>query len=364
MSRPQPDFSGPYEASASSVAGPVIPRRVVHINSEGYTEIRDSRECSPGVDSRPLESGTAAGVISAAFDSLEVEAPFVDVDATPVVEADLRREGADCAAAILAGEFDREPREIYMALTATTDRDSGDPRGFDFQGHLEENPYEGAPPRSFRVASSTRWTYNRIPSTVTPANVALYRTKYHIPSDVHIYVPESDERVDQAPDGLVAVDELIMEAGISFPLHPTVSYFLASWNLAPLQLRANVWLFILCTNVLFGRNSLHRLLTVAEMNFLYELRSTRGTIGGHHLQPRLGRVVFGVSNRVHGDPGRWFWVGGNWRSFLRDQPSSSECPIVELEIPTDFRICNPCELLTTRSEVQALLLAPIVVTQV
>ncbi|KAL6581617.1 hypothetical protein OROMI_007540 [Orobanche minor] len=218
MSETQRDFSGPYEASATSVAGPVIPRRVVHIDSEGYTEIRDSRECSPGVDSRPLEPGTAAGVLSAAFDSLEEENPFVDVDATPVAEAALRREGDDRAAAILAGEFDRETREIYTALAATVDRDSDDRRGFDFQGYLDENPYEGAPPRPFRVASSTRWTYNRIPSNVTPADVALYRTKYHIPSDVHIYAPESDERADQAPDGLVAVDELIMEAGISFPL--------------------------------------------------------------------------------------------------------------------------------------------------
>ncbi|KAL6587753.1 hypothetical protein OROMI_000731 [Orobanche minor] len=225
MSQSQPDFSGPYEASAASAAGPVIPRRFVHIDSEGYTEIRDSRECSPGVDSRPSEPGTAAGVLSAALDSLEVEATFVDVDATPVVEAGLRREGDDRAAAILAGEFDRENSEIYTALATTVDRDSDRRRGFDFQAYLEENPYEGAPLRPFRVASSTRWTYNRIPSTVTPADMTLYRSKYHIPSDVHIYVPESDERADQAPDGLVAVDELIMEAGISFPLHPVVSYF-------------------------------------------------------------------------------------------------------------------------------------------
>ncbi|KAL6548830.1 hypothetical protein OROHE_008675 [Orobanche hederae] len=342
MSRPRPDFSGPYEASASSFAGPVIPRRVVHIDSEGYTEIKDSRECSPGVDSRPpLESEIVAEVVRAELDPLEVEASFVEVDATPAVEEALRREGADRAAALLAGNFDGEPGEIYAALAAMADRDSGDRRGFNFRGYLEENPYEGAPPRFFRVASSTRWAYNRIPSTVTLADVALYRTKYHIPSDVHIYAPESDERADQAPDGLVAVDELVMEVGISFPLHYAVSYFLASWNLAPLQLRANAWLFILCTNALFGKNRLHRLLTVAEMNFLYELRNTRGTVGGYHLQPRLGRVVFGVPNRVHGDPSKWFWVGGNWRSFLRNQPSTSECSIVELEIPTDFRICNP-----------------------
>ncbi|KAL6553900.1 hypothetical protein OROMI_019573 [Orobanche minor] len=303
MSEIQPDFFGPYEVTASSFAGPSIPRRAVHIDSEGYTEIKDSRECSPGVDSRPpLESEIATEVVRAGLHPLEVEARFVEVDATPAVEEALRREGADRAVALLAVEFDCEPGEIYTALAAMADRDSGDRRGFNFQGYVEENPYEGAPPRSFRVASSTRWTYNRIPSTVTLADVAFCRNKYHIPSDVHIYVPESDERADQAPDGLVAVDELIMEAGISFPLHYAVSYLLASWNLAPLQLRANAWLFILCTNALLGKHRLRRLLTVAEMNFLYELRNTRGTVGGHHLQPRLGRVVFGVSNRVHGDP--------------------------------------------------------------
>ncbi|KAL6561172.1 hypothetical protein OROMI_016773 [Orobanche minor] len=226
MSETPPDFSGPYEVTASSFAGPVIPRRVVHIDSEGYTEIKDSRECSPRVDSRPpLESEIAAEVVRAGLDPLEMEARFVEVDATPAVEEALRREGADRAAAFLAGNFDGELGEIYTALAAMADRDSGNRRGFDFQGYLEENPYEGAPPRSFRVASSTRWTYNRIPSTVTPADVALYRTKYHIPSDVHIYAPESDERADQAPDAW------IYNTSPRIPLVQKLSFdFFVVWN--------------------------------------------------------------------------------------------------------------------------------------
>ncbi|KAL6527274.1 hypothetical protein OROGR_016364 [Orobanche gracilis] len=221
------------------------------------------------------------------------------------------------------------------------DRDYGERRGFNFEAYLIENPYGRASSRSYRIAAPSRWSFNQIPSTVTLADIARYRERFHIPSDVHLYIPESYERADQAPDGLVAVDELIMEAGFRFPLHYAVSYLLDSWNLAPLQLTSNAWLTILCTYVLFGQYKLKRLLTAAETNFLYKLANTRRTTGGHHLQPRLGRVVFGVPNRVHGDPGKWFWVGGSWKAYPCDHPSTSQCPPAELEIPTDFRIRNP-----------------------
>ncbi|KAL6570806.1 hypothetical protein OROGR_000356 [Orobanche gracilis] len=351
MSEPQPDFSGPHEASATSVAGPSVPRgSAVHIDSEGYTEIKDSRECSPGVESRPpLESGpvilseeTTAEAVWAGLDPLEVEALFIEADAARAEEEALRREEADRAIALhLTAELDREPGEAHADFAAMVDREYGERRGFNFQAYLEENPYERTPPRSFRVAAPTNWTYNRIPSTVTLADVARYRNRYHIPSDVYIYVPESNERADQAPDGLVAVDERIMEAGFRFPLHYAVSDLMASWNLAPLQLMSNAWLIILCTHALFGKYKLYRLLTAAETNFLYKLANARRTIGDYHLQPRLGRVIFGIPNRVHGDPGKWFWVGGNWKAFPCDQPSTSECPPAELEIPTDFRLRNP-----------------------
>ncbi|KAL6543840.1 hypothetical protein OROGR_010337 [Orobanche gracilis] len=350
MSGPHTDFSGPYEASATSAAGPLVPRRpVVHIDSEGYTEIRDSRECSPGVESRPpelasviLSEETAAEAIRAGLDPLEVEALFAEADAAREEEEVLRREEADRAVALrLVEEDDRGLGEAYAAFAVMIDRKYGERRGFDFEAYLGENPYERAPPRSFRIAVPSRWTLNQIPSTVTLADIAGYRGRYHIPSDVHLYVPQNYERADQAPDGLVAVDELIMEAGFRFPLHYAVSYLLDSWNLAPLQLTSNAWLMILCTYALFGKYKLHRLLTAAETNFLYKLANARRTIGFHHLQPRLGRVVFGVPNRVHGDPGKWFWVGGSWKAFPCDHPSTSQCPPVELEIPTDFRIRNP-----------------------
>ncbi|KAL6495765.1 hypothetical protein OROGR_030328 [Orobanche gracilis] len=350
MSGPQPDFSGPHEASATSVAGPSVPRgTVVHIDSEGYTEIKDSRECSLGVESRPppesgpviLSEETVAEAVRAGLDPLEVEALFIEADAARAEEEALRREEADRAIALhLTDEFDRRLGEAYATFAAMVDRDFGARRGFNFQGYLEKNPYDRVPPRSFRVAAPTTWTYNQIPSTVTLTDVARYRSRYHIPSNVHIYVPES-KRADQEPDGLVAVDELIMEAGFWFPLHYAVSYLLASWNLALLQLSSNAWLLILCTYALFGKYKLYRLLTVAETNFLYKLANARRTVGGYHLQPRLGWVIFGIPNRVHGDPGKWFWVGGNWKAFPCDQPSTSEWSPAELEIPTDFRLRNP-----------------------
>ncbi|KAL6498691.1 hypothetical protein OROGR_028238 [Orobanche gracilis] len=257
--------SRPREEGETSAVGELVPRGPpAHIDSEGYTRIYNPYKGSLGVESklRPevpvvLSAKTADGAIRAGVDPLEVEALFMQADAARAEEA-LRCEEADRVIALhLADEFDREPGEAYADFAAIVDREYGERRGFNFQAYLDENTYDRAPPRSFRVAAPTTWTYNRISSTVTLADVDRYRTRYHIPSNVHIYVPESNERVDQVPDGLVAVDELIMEAGFRFPLHYAMSYLLDSWNLAPLQLTSNAWLLILCTYALFGKYKLY-----------------------------------------------------------------------------------------------------------
>ncbi|KAL6504287.1 hypothetical protein OROGR_026210 [Orobanche gracilis] len=160
MSGSHRDFSGPYETSATSAAGPPMPRRpVVHIDSEGYTEIRDSRECSPGVESRPpLDLGAVilseeAEALRAGLDPL-VEALFTEADAAREEEEALRREEADREVALrLVAEDDRGLGEAYDAFAAMIDRDYGERRGFNFEAYLIENPYGRAPSRSYRIAA-------------------------------------------------------------------------------------------------------------------------------------------------------------------------------------------------------------------
>ncbi|KAL6495907.1 hypothetical protein OROGR_030470 [Orobanche gracilis] len=218
--------SMPREEGETSAAGELMPREpVVHIESKGYTRIMSPYVGSPGVESefRPeapvvLSVETAEEAVRASLDPREVEALFMQADAARAEEEALRREEADRVIALhLADDFDREHGEAYAEFSAMVDREYGEPRGFNFQAYLDENPYGRAPSRSFWVAAATTWSYNQIPSTVTLADLARYRTKYHIPSDVHLYAPASNEREDQAPDGLVAVDELIWRLGCGSP---------------------------------------------------------------------------------------------------------------------------------------------------
>ncbi|KAL6508566.1 hypothetical protein OROGR_023277 [Orobanche gracilis] len=318
------------------------------MDSEGYTNIVSSYEGSPGVESRArpddpmiLSVETATEAIRAGLDPSEVEACFAQADAAREEQAALRREEEDRVVALrLAKDLDRETADVYIHLAEMADREFGEPLRFDFQNYLGAPPHERNPPRSFRTADRTAWSISQIPSTVTVQDLAHYRIKFRFPSDVYLYVPNANERADQAPAGLVAVDELTMEAGLRFPLHYAVSHLLIAWHIAPLQLTSNAWLQILGTFVLFGQHKLYRLLTPAEMNLLYRLANTKGSVGCHYIQSRSRRVVFGVPNRVHSDPGKWFWVGGKWKSA--DCPSSSsEQTVIELDIPTDFRLRNP-----------------------
>ncbi|KAL6588237.1 hypothetical protein OROMI_001215 [Orobanche minor] len=45
---------------------------------------------------------------------------------------------------------------------------------------------------------------------------------------------------------------------------------------------------------------------------------------------RHGKVLLGVLNEFRGDPSKWFWVGGAWKSAAIDNP------IMEIDIPTGF----------------------------
>ncbi|KAL6563377.1 hypothetical protein OROHE_005964 [Orobanche hederae] len=182
----------------------------------------------------------------------------------------------------------------------------------------------------------------KLPSSATGEDVKRWRTRFQIPSDVHLYVLAENERVNQPPEGMVALSEMVLEAGLRLPLPFAVSHLLSALNLAPLQLTPNTWLQIVNTLTLYGNFRLYRHLSPTEMVFLFKVTAQRGTFGGYHFQGRSGKVILGVPNKACGDPAKWFWVSGAWRS---ETPGSNE-----LDIPTDFREKNPSFPIPSESE--------------
>ncbi|KAL6548852.1 hypothetical protein OROHE_008697 [Orobanche hederae] len=143
---------------------------------------------------------------------------------------------------------------------------------------------------------------------------------------------------------MVTVNKMVMEAGLRFPLPLAVSYLLNAWNLAPLQLTSNSWVQIVCTFTLFGGHRLYRHPSLLEMNYLFKLTKQRDTIGGYHTQGRHGKVMLEVPNKFRGDPSKWFWVGGAWKSAAIDSPT------MEIDIPTGFWERNLSSIVPSASE--------------
>ncbi|KAL6530164.1 hypothetical protein OROHE_014517 [Orobanche hederae] len=145
--------------------------------------------------------------------------------------------------------------------------------------------------------------------------------------DVSFHVPTDDERADQPLEGMVAVNKMVMEVDLRFPLPLAVFSLLNAWNLAPLQQTPNSWVQIICTFTLFGGHRLYCHPSPLEMNYLFKLTKQKDMIGGYHIQGRHGKAVLGVLNKFRGDPSKWFWVGGAWKSAAIDNPT------MEIDIP-------------------------------
>lgn len=69
-------------------------------------------------------------------------------------------------------------------------------------------------------------------SRISKAHIFRCRHRFKVPMDVHFYKPQEDERADQPPKGMIAVNEQVLEAGLKFPLHPAITHLLVAWNLS------------------------------------------------------------------------------------------------------------------------------------
>lgn len=108
-------------------------------------------------------------------------------------------------------------------------------------------------------------------SSVSEVELVVWRAKWQVPSDVHFYVPAENERPDQLPRSMVAVNYHMMESGLRFPLHPNISHLLAAWGMAPLQIHPNGWVNILSLFSWLGKLRLYRMPTPAEVYFVFTL---------------------------------------------------------------------------------------------
>lgn len=89
-----------------------------------------------------------------------------------------------------------------------------------------------------------------------------------MPQDLHFYAPQNDERANQPPMGMIAINEPILEARLRFLLHPAISHLLVAWRQSVTQITPNGWSYILATMTVLGQVGLFWLSNLAVMNYL------------------------------------------------------------------------------------------------
>lgn len=85
---------------------------------------------------------------------------------------------------------------------------------------------------------------------------------------MHFYVPQKNERADQPPTGMIAINEPMLEVELQFLLCTAISYLLMAWNQSITQITPNGWSYILVIMTLLGQVGLYRMLITAELNYL------------------------------------------------------------------------------------------------
>lgn len=157
------------------------------------------------------------------------------------------------------------------------------------------------PPREYRPAKTFEFeaSSDRSQSHISEDYVRVLRLQYRIPQDVHFYEPRHDEKADQPPAELIAINENTLDARLQFPLHPTIFHLLAACNQSITQIMPNCWRYILSTMTVLGQVGLYRMPTPGELNWLMAPITQSG--GYDAIQLRIGReLVHGIPNKIEG----------------------------------------------------------------
>ena len=150
-----------------------------------------------------------------------------------------------------------------------------------------------------------------------------YRTKYQIPEDVVLRIPESDEVACSSRYGDVAFYDADFNAGVRFPLQPLMRELLDRLNLAPGQLAPNAWRTVVGSMVMWkvlsgGKDDL----TVDELLFCYkpvQIPASKGFWSLNMRQRGLKLIVGTPSSNKEWKDDYVFVCGENWEGLVSEK---------------------------------------------
>ncbi len=170
-----------------------------------------------------------------------------------------------------------------------------------------------------------------------------YRSKFQIPEDVVLRIPESDEVACSSRYGDVAFYEADFNAGVRFPMQPLMRELLDRLNLAPGQLAPNSWRTVVGSMVMWkvlsnGKDDL----TLDELLFCYKPCQIPASPGFWTLNMRqrgLKLIVGNPSSNREWKDNYVFVCGDNWEGLQCEKDDNFISVRREWGVPPSSGVC-------------------------
>ncbi|RWW37692.1 hypothetical protein BHE74_00057155 [Ensete ventricosum] len=144
-------------------------------------------------------------------------------------------------------------------------------------------------------------------TAVTEGSLAAIRERYSIPVEYGLHVPQLGQRPysSDAPGVCISVDAL--EAGLRFPLNPTIEECIRWWRISPSQVAPNSWSYLVFLGECQGAE------IIPTRNLFMACFRLCKSQGGYYLTARVGFKVRGAPSNNKGWKARYLIVSGpNW----------------------------------------------------
>ena len=158
------------------------------------------------------------------------------------------------------------------------------------------------------------WTVNDFRSSMTESHLNTLRTKYQIPDNIRLRLPEKSEKCYYRGVDGVGIYEQALKAGLRFPLSSLHRRLLQYLGLSVTQISPNAWRVFIGVEVLYGAMSDGaRRLTVEEFFHCYrptEIVKSKGMYSFAARSPLL-RLVSDTPDSNRDWKSRYFFLEGD-----------------------------------------------------
>ncbi|RRT71366.1 hypothetical protein B296_00017544 [Ensete ventricosum] len=144
-------------------------------------------------------------------------------------------------------------------------------------------------------------------TAVTEGSLAAIKERYSIPIEYGLHVPQLGQRPysSDAPGVCISVDAL--EAGLRFPLNPTIEECIRWWRISPSQVAPNSWSYLVFLGECQGAG------IIPTRNLFMTCFRLCKSQGGYYLTACVSFKVHGAPSNNKGWKARYLVVSSpNW----------------------------------------------------